>query len=154
MRSAPIISGRLYSDKIIDNTQASVKISDFNVPKIEPHYSFLISSDVTEPVDQYKIQSKIAGMVTSFEISDTRFTEKIENSSSEIGDYIADNARSGILFIGEKVNWLETYLAGVKPTITRNGEQIQEASQKKYSPLLILENFLNESLKANREIKR
>lgn len=146
----------MYADKIIDNSKVNLKLSDFNAPRIEPHYTFLLSDDVTSPVDSFTVQSKIAGMLTSVEVSDSRFGEKLaENSVSEIGDYVADNARSGIFFIGDRVNWLETFIPGVKPTICRNGEEIQVGNHsKKINALSSLVDFINVALKEGKEIKK
>mmetsp|Transcript_23997 Transcript_23997/g.30535 ORF Transcript_23997/g.30535 Transcript_23997/m.30535 type:complete len:256 (-) Transcript_23997:568-1335(-) len=148
-----LVYGRLYKEKIDFQATAKPDLKKFNVPRVIPHYTFRMADDITERVDYYTIQSKIAGMQTSMEVSDTRFDA--EEYQYTLPDFIADNAHSGHLYIGERGNWLETDMASVESLLYVNKKRIQTAyHSSKTNPLEALHKFLNSSFQEGRVIKK
>lgn len=94
-------------------------------------------------------------MRTSIEISDSRYTLQLGNSNSKVGDYVADNCRSGILFLGEKANWQNFDLEIVEPVIYIGKEKEQTAIHtKELSPFKAMMRFVNHAVSIGLPIKR
>eukprot|EP00339_Tiarina_fusa_P011461 CAMPEP_0117023438 /NCGR_PEP_ID=MMETSP0472-20121206/17495_1 /TAXON_ID=693140 ORGANISM="Tiarina fusus, Strain LIS" /NCGR_SAMPLE_ID=MMETSP0472 /ASSEMBLY_ACC=CAM_ASM_000603 /LENGTH=256 /DNA_ID=CAMNT_0004729561 /DNA_START=28 /DNA_END=798 /DNA_ORIENTATION=- len=146
--------GRLYSDKVQESATTSIKLSDYFHPRIEPHYTFKISSDVTESVDYYTIQSKIAGMRTTVDVTDARLEINDELKNSFV-NFIADNCRSEHVLIGEVANWIQTDLGTSESVIYVDKKHIQTAVHTDHiNPLASLHRFLNQAVKEGLQVKR
>ena len=114
-----------------------------------------MEKDLTEKIDAFSLQDKIAFMKTSVEISSSRYDGPPENSESLAADYVADNCRSGLLLTGEPGAWKDTDMATVqsKIFINKREEQFSSNNQKNNS-LSTLMTFLNSSFENKIPIKR
>lgn len=151
--TSSLLYGRIYKTEMKSNV--TIKRSDFNLPRVEPQYSFLMNADLNEKVDLATVQGVIEEMRNSIEVTDSRYVLQLGNSTNKLGDYIADNARSGILFLGDKINWIEHDLESAEPVIYIGKEEEQVAYHtKELSPIKVLCRFINHAVTTKLPIKQ
>jgi len=149
------IYGRLFKPSVHEKPAADLNINEFNAPRVEPHYTFKMASDVTDKVEVFSVQSKIAEMRTSMEVTDSRFDYPVENTESALANYVADHCRTGQLFIGERGNWMDVDMSSVEASIYVNDNLMQQTGHtEKQNPLTTLITFLNQAVAAGIPIKK
>ena len=138
-----------------ETAAATLKLANFNEPRLEPHYTFRIASDIEEKVDDFSIQSKIAEMRTSVEVSSSRYDYPVENTEDELANYIADHCRAGQLFIGERGSWMDNDMSSIEACIYVNRKLTQETGHTdEENPLRTLIKFINTAVANKIPIKQ
>lgn len=90
-----MIWGRL-TDKMLVEEGASLDLSRFVHPRVEPEIAFLIGKPLTGTVSMLEAQRAVEAVAPAMEIIDSRY----KDFKFSLGDVVADNASSSALTIG------------------------------------------------------
>lgn len=90
-------------------------------PRIEAEIAFVLSADITEPIDAAQAPTFVDTVSAAFEIVDSR----VANWDISLADTVADNASSGLYVLGDSLACSEApNLAEVSMTMSADGEQV------------------------------
>lgn len=118
----------------VDQPDFGVLLDDFDVsrdnvvdsrrllqPRIEAEVGFVLSADITEPIDAEHAPGFVGQVFAALEIVDSR----IEGWDISLADTVADNASSGLYVLGDSLARADAPdLVEVTMTMTADGEQV------------------------------
>lgn len=118
----------ILTDKMHVEQAASIQMSDLMQAKVEAEIAFILSKDITEPVDSISaLSDSIDYALAAIEIVGSR----IESWNIRITDTIADNASASHFVLGEKrVKLSEVNLEACAMKMTRFGEVVSTGDGK------------------------
>lgn len=116
----------LITDTNVLRNDSSLKLSEMNIPRLEPEISFILKEDLRGPiVTNWDVIQATLGVAASFEVVDTRF----DDYNFKIFDTIADSASYGKIILDNKIVPLDALdMTNVGLSVYRNGKLLKTAT--------------------------
>src|SRR3990167_1467128 len=96
------LHGRIFKGEDLRTTK-EFSVKNFNYPRVEPQLCFKLGETIKSKIKYENLLSLIESVSPGFEITDTRFDKNVSLTAPLI---VADNLKSGVLFVGDKMpNW-------------------------------------------------